>query len=80
LILIIVFALEAILMRKNFDFHPPKFLMTFFRQIYVFFTYSMCFSFPPSLTMTHLGLGLCITQFTYGTPLPLANVKGSEWT
>src|SRR6218665_525753 len=83
---------------KEFDYHPPKFLMTFFshrlkilnspsyfryfntfphisrkllfpllfkislcfRKIYVFFTYFICFSFPPSLTMMHL----CITQCT----------------
>ena len=81
---------------KLFDFHPPKFLMTFFshqlqisnfppifgiaihslcfdkiilspylykfppcfRQIYVFFTYFLCFTFPPTFTMMHL----CITQ------------------
>src|SRR6218665_4042262 len=29
------------------------------------FTYFMCISFPPSLTMMHL----CITQCTYWTPL-----------
>ncbi len=85
--------------KKIFDFHLPKFLMTFFffshwpqiwnfplfslfqyispyfgkfffplllqispwfRKIYVFFTYFMCFSFPPTLTMMHL----CITQCT----------------
>ena len=36
-----------------------------FRQIYVFFTYFMCFSFPPTFSMMHL----CITQCTYWTPL-----------
>jgi len=36
-----------------------------FRQIYVFFKYFMCFSFPPTFTMIHL----CITQCTYWTPL-----------
>jgi len=32
-----------------------------FRKIYIFFTYFMCFSFHPSLTMMHL----CITQCTH---------------
>ena len=76
--------------RKILDFHPPKFLMTFFlvidhkfcnsplfslfqyisplfRKIHLLFTYFMCISFPPTLTMMHL----CITQCTYWTPLLL---------
>src|SRR6218665_1373115 len=46
---------------------PPYFskFSPCFRKIYVFFTYFICFSFPPSLTMMHL----CITQCTYWTPL-----------
>src|SRR6218665_1353342 len=88
---------------KCLDFHPPKFLMTFFshrpqisnfspvsvnfppvsrkllfplyfqkcppcfRKIHLLFTYFMCISFPPALTMMHL----CITQCTYWTPLVL---------
>ena len=36
-----------------------------FRKIHLLFTYFMCISFPPTFTMMHL----CITQFTYWTPL-----------
>src|SRR6218665_3774045 len=36
-----------------------------FRKMYVYFTYFTCISFPPTLTMIHL----CITQYTYWTPL-----------
>ena len=36
-----------------------------FRKIHLLFTYFMCISFPPTLTMMHL----CITQCTYWTPL-----------
>ena len=36
-----------------------------FRKIYLFFAYFTCFSFPPTSTMMHL----CITQYTYWTPL-----------
>ena len=88
---------------KFLDFHPTKFLMTFFshwpqisnsppifpvsvhfplsrenyyfpyfekfplcfRKIHLLFTYFMCISFPPTLTM----MLLCITQCTYWTPL-----------
>src|SRR6218665_3522627 len=57
---------------KFLDFHPPKFLMTFFlvidHKFRLLFTYFTCFSFPtfpPTLTMMHL----CITQYTYWTPL-----------
>ena len=40
---------------------PPDFI-----KLTCFFTYFMCFSFPPySLTVMHL----CITQCTYWTPL-----------
>src|SRR6218665_16440 len=41
-----------------------------FWQIYVFFTYFMCFSFPPTFTMMHL----CITQCTYWTPLQVESI------
>ena|SRR6218665_2318364 len=36
-----------------------------FHRIYMYFTYFMCFSFPPSLTMMHL----YIIQCTYWAPL-----------
>src|SRR6218665_2879971 len=36
-----------------------------FRKIHLLFTYFICISFPPTLTMTHL----CITQCTYWMPL-----------
>src|SRR6218665_1964426 len=39
---------------------PPPFI-----KIHLLFTYFMCISFPPSLTMMHL----CITQCMYWTPL-----------
>ena len=48
------------LFRQNY-YYPYFFKFPWFRNIYVFFTYFMCFSFPPSLTMMHL----CITQCTY---------------
>ena len=105
--------LEILPFPENFfDFHPPKFLMTFychqpqisrisplfsvfkyispyfekkysfplflkispcFRQIYVFFTYFICFSSPPTFTMMHL----CITQCTYWTPLASSSLQVS---
>ena len=34
-----------------------------FIKIHLLFTYFMCISFPPTLTMMHLGL--CITKCTY---------------
>src|SRR6218665_3914975 len=49
-------------------FIPPYFqkFPPCFRKIYLLFTYFMCISFPPpTLTMMHL----CITQYTYWTPL-----------
>src|SRR6218665_1581168 len=66
---------------KFLDFHPPKFLMTFFLVIDHKFRippYFPCFNtfpplfrenyyFRPTLTMMHL----CITQCTYWTPLPI---------
>ena len=36
-----------------------------FRKIYLFFTYFVCVSFPPTFTM----MQFCITQCTYWTPL-----------
>jgi len=36
-----------------------------FRKIHLHFTYFICISIPPTLTMMHL----CITQCTYWTPL-----------
>src|SRR6218665_2730060 len=66
--------------QKIFNFHPPKFLMTFllllfpptflnspsFRKIYVFFyMLYVLFVSSPTSTMLHL----CITQCTYWTPL-----------
>jgi len=44
-----------------------------FRQIYVFFTYFICFSSPPTFTMMHL----CITQCTYWTPLASSSLQVS---
>jgi len=65
--LISLFQYMPPLFRENYYF--PHFLkFSRFRKIYVFFTYLMCFSFPPTLTMMHL----FITQFTYWTPLPQA--------
>src|SRR6218665_1740732 len=73
--------------QKNFNFHPLKFLMTFFRIIpyfrcfstfppdFVKFTcfYIVCvFRFPSCLTMMHL----CITQCTHWTPL----VEKENWS
>ena len=47
-------------------FHP--YISLCFRKIHLLFTYFMCISFPPTLTMMHL----CITQCTYWTPLPVS--------
>ena len=46
---------------------PPYFhkFSPCFRKMNLLFTYFMCISFPPTLTMMHL----CITQWTYWTPL-----------
>src|SRR6218665_2679433 len=46
-------------------FHPISRKLLFPPVKFTFFTYFMCFSFPPSLTM----MNLCITQCTYWTPL-----------
>ena len=50
-----------ILRNSSFPTFP---ISHWFRKIYVFL-HSLCFSFPPTLTMMHL----CITQCTYWTPL-----------
>jgi len=54
------------LFRQNYSFPTLLKIPPCFRQIYVFFTYFMCFSVPPTFTM----MRLCITQCTYWTPLP----------
>src|SRR6218665_252193 len=47
-----------------FEQFPPV-----FQKIHLLFTYFMCISFPPTLTM----MQLCITQCTYWTPLHVRN-------
>ena len=56
------------LFRENYYF-PLTFknVPLSFRKIHLLFTYFLCISFPPTLTMMHL----CITQCTYWTPLIL---------
>src|SRR6218665_1452943 len=54
-----------LLFRENYYFPLLFKISPCFRQIYVFLTYFMCSSFPPSLTIVHV----CITQCTYWTPL-----------
>src|SRR6218665_658420 len=51
--------------RQNYS-SPLLFKMSLcFRQIFMFFTYFLCFSFLPTFSMLHLR----ITQRTYWTPL-----------
>src|SRR6218665_1911025 len=50
-----------IIISPYFEKFPPC-----FRKIHLLFTYLMCISFPPTLTMMHL----CITQCTYSTGRP----------
>ena len=54
------------LFRENY-YSPLLFkISSYFRKIHLLFTYFLCISFPPTLTMMHL----YITQCTYWTPLP----------
>src|SRR6218665_1110384 len=64
--------ISTISQKLLFSPYFSKFLSRFCR-IYVLFTYFICFSFLPSLTMMHL----CITQCTYWTPLGKRNKKNN---
>src|SRR6218665_959612 len=61
---------------KNYYFPPTlKNFPLVFQKFTCFFTYFMCISLPPTLTMMHL----CITQCTYCTPLIASvNVSSSQ--
>src|SRR6218665_2389938 len=60
------------LFRENYYLpHTLKNVPPCFRKIHLLFTYFMCISFPPTLTMMHL----CITRCTYWTPLAVLNKR-----
>ena len=60
-----LFSLFHYQFRENYYFPLLLQISPCFPGICVFFTYFMCISFPPTLTMMHL----CITHCTYWTPL-----------